>query len=101
MLDPTGQAPGAVPPHVLSALRGETVPDAARIATDPDATFARAQADKALAKAQLKAAELATLTTRYAADTTDNAWQLQVAALEAAQALLAAYVHFRDRVDLG
>lgn len=101
MLDPTGHAPGAVPPHVLSALRSGPVSPATRSETDPHTAFARAQADAALAKARLKAAELDELRARYAADTTDNAWKLQVATLEAAQAMLAAYVHLRDRVDLG
>lgn len=108
MLDPTGPAPGAVPPHVLSALRGAAPPHAlhapwnrATSAADPDRSGERARADCALAVFDERVAILAEARIRYAADTSDDAARLRDATREAAQALLAAFAGLRDRAELG
>lgn len=97
MLDLAGLAPTAVPrPEVLTALRTE-----AGVTTRAQATAVsaeRARADIALTVAFDKVAALQEVKARYTADTTDDAYRLMMAAQEAAQAMLSAYVSFRERV---
>lgn len=97
MLDPAGHAPTAAPrPEILSALSADA---GARVRAQAAAvTVERVRADVALTVALDKLTALQEARARYTADTTDDAYCLMLAAQEAAQATLSAFVSFRERV---
>lgn len=97
MLDPADLAPTAAPrPEILNALIGKA--DAATLSRFATVSVERARADIALTVAFDKVAALQEAKARYTADTTDDAYRLMMAAQEAAQAMLSAFVSFRERV---
>ena len=97
MLNHAGLAPTAVPrPEILTALRAEASVTAR--AQSAAVSAERVRADVALTVAFDKVAALHEAKGRYSADTADDAYRLMMAAQEAAQAMLSAYVSFRERV---
>ncbi|QGY01504.1 hypothetical protein MMSR116_05990 [Methylobacterium mesophilicum SR1.6/6] len=97
MLDPIGHAPiHATSPTIVSVLRAEASARSEAQATA--VSVERARADIALTVALSKVAGLQEAKARYTADTTDDACRLMMAAQEAAQAMLSAFVSFRERL---